>query len=163
MLPPCVAWTQVITVSCSLLPWTVCSATATIFSRLCHHSQETGREIRHFFIGGWKWMGSLITLAQIYFHRLATTTETSGNHSLSITCRGSAESMIFLPCPVHCLQFSPRFCLSSLHLQTPDGSKFFRHLSISDPQLNSHSGTPVTVLSISLLWHSIRQTSKCEQ
>lgn len=78
MLPPCVAWTQLITISCSLLPWTVCSATATTFSRLSLHSQENEREIRHFFTGGWKRTGSLVTLAQIYFHRLATTMEISG-------------------------------------------------------------------------------------
>lgn len=71
------------------------------FNRLSLHSHEAGRENRHCFIGGWKCIGSLISLAQVYFHRLATTMKISGTSGLSITCWGLAESMVFptMPCP----------------------------------------------------------------
>lgn len=115
-------------------------------------SQEAGSE----------W-GSWIILAQIYSHVLATTTRTLGL-AVWVSLAGDQQNpCFFLSCPACCLSFSPRSCLSSLHLQTPDGSKFFRFLSISDLQLNPHSGTAVTALSISLLRHFIRQTSKCVQ
>lgn len=126
-------------------------------------SLQTGRENTRFSTGGWKWMGSWIILAQIYSHVLATTTRTSGL-AVWVSLAGDQQNpCFFLSCPACRLSFSPRCCLSSLHIQTPDGSKFFRLLSISDLQLNPHSGTPVTALSVSLLRHFIRQTSKCVQ